>query len=132
MHNCGRTQVVNVMQGEAATAQPGHGPVALGSDSATTCHIVAFRNPSTGRVCLAHLDSSKRIAKAVDGMWERVSSTDRGGDSDALSDRSEAEDVTASSLKGDIYIYIFLIVQWCISCFLLSLFFFFFSTLLFG
>jgi Protein N-terminal asparagine amidohydrolase len=40
-------------------------PAALGSDAATTCHIVAFRDPATCRTALAHLDSAATVAEAV-------------------------------------------------------------------
>lgn len=60
--------VVNVIQGEVACARPGDGPVALGSDSATTCHIVAFRDCETGKTVLAHLDSPSRVSDAIGHM----------------------------------------------------------------
>ncbi|CAM9518169.1 unnamed protein product [Ascophyllum nodosum] len=66
-------EVLSVIQGEFAVAQPGEGPLALGSDSATTCHIVGFRNPSSGRTCLAHLDQLNGLSEAIDCMLRRVS-----------------------------------------------------------
>ena len=66
-------KVLSVIQGEFAVAQPGDGPLALGSDSATTCHIVGFRNPSSGRTCLAHLDQLNGLSEAIDCMLRRVS-----------------------------------------------------------
>ena len=36
---------------------PNHGLTVLGSEDATTCHIVIFRHCSTGKTALAHLDS---------------------------------------------------------------------------
>lgn len=65
-----------MLQGEVAAADLGDGPAGLGSDSATTCHIVAFRNPSTGRTCLAHLDSPREAAAAIACMLRLMS---RGG-----------------------------------------------------
>ncbi|CAN0420863.1 unnamed protein product, partial [Laminaria digitata] len=70
-------QILSVLQGEVATAQPGDGPVALGSDSATTCHIVGFRNPADGRTCLAHLDSADRVKEALESMLSLVSTNGR-------------------------------------------------------
>ncbi|CAM9787409.1 unnamed protein product, partial [Pylaiella littoralis] len=67
------SEVICVMQGEVAAASPGDGPTGLGSDSATTCHIVAFRNPATGRTCLAHLDDPHRVAEAITSMLRLVS-----------------------------------------------------------
>lgn len=85
------------MQGEVAAASPGDGPTGLGSDSATTCHIVAFRNPATGRTCLAHLDDPHRVAEAITSMLRLVSvggnDDDNGGDGGAPS-AGEALDVS--------------------------------------
>lgn len=64
-----------MLQGEVAVANhnPSDGPAGLGSDSATTCHIVAFRNPTTGRSCLAHLDSPRSVDAAVASMLRLMS-----------------------------------------------------------
>lgn len=64
-----------MIQGEVAAAEPGNFD-GLGSDSATTCHIVAFRNPASGRTCLAHLDSCNRISEAIGCMLALVLSGD--------------------------------------------------------
>ncbi|CAM9225097.1 unnamed protein product [Choristocarpus tenellus] len=61
-------EVLRVLQGEVAMAMPGDGPESLGSDCATTCHIVAMRNPSSGQSCLAHLDSASRVTECVNRM----------------------------------------------------------------
>lgn len=66
-------QIVNVIQGEVAVAKPGDGPSALGSESATTCHIVGFRNPSSGATCLAHLDDWRTAANAMRQMLHLMS-----------------------------------------------------------
>lgn len=80
-------QVLCVIQGEVAAASPGDGPRGLGSDSATTCHIVAFRNPATGRTCLAHLDDPRKVGEAIASMLRLVSV---GGDSDDCGGEGEA------------------------------------------
>lgn len=72
-----RVQIVNVIQGEVAVIKPGDGPSALGSDSATTCHIVGIRNPDTGETCLAHLDDWKTANQAVRKMLHLVSGDTR-------------------------------------------------------
>ncbi|CAM9656568.1 unnamed protein product [Ectocarpus sp. 4 AP-2014] len=69
--------VLCVLQGEVAAASCGEGPAGLGSDSATTCHIVAFRNPASGRTCLAHLDDARKVEEAVACMLRLMSA---GGD----------------------------------------------------
>lgn len=71
-------QVLSVIQGEVAAAQPGDGPRALGSDSATTCHIVGFRNPASGRTCLAHLDSADRLSEVIGRMLALVTDPTQG------------------------------------------------------
>ncbi|CAM9488135.1 unnamed protein product, partial [Hapterophycus canaliculatus] len=72
------SEVLCVLQGEVAAANPGDGPVGLGSDSATTCHIVALRNPTTGRACLAHLDDPKVVDEAI-GCMMRLMYVGGGG-----------------------------------------------------
>ncbi|CAM9501600.1 unnamed protein product, partial [Scytosiphon promiscuus] len=62
------SEILCVLQGEVAAATPGDGPVGLGSDSATTCHIVALRHPATGRTCLAHLDDPRGVDEAIGRM----------------------------------------------------------------
>ena len=62
-----------MLQGEVAVVSPGDGPAGLGSDSATTCHIVAFRRSSTGRTCLAHLDSPHEVTAAISCMLNLMS-----------------------------------------------------------
>eukprot|EP00903_Cladosiphon_okamuranus_P008080 g7792.t2 len=73
------SEVLCVLQGEVAAASPGDGPLGLGSDSATTCHIVAFRNPSSGRTCLSHLDSALEAAAATASMLRLMSRVGGGG-----------------------------------------------------
>lgn len=38
----------------------------IGSDAATTCHIIALRDPVSGRVTLAHIDTPKALAQLPD------------------------------------------------------------------
>jgi Protein N-terminal asparagine amidohydrolase len=57
---------LQVLQRECAVidASPAS-PAALGSDAATTCHIVAFRDPATCKTALTHLDNAATVADAV-------------------------------------------------------------------
>ncbi|KAK7913559.1 hypothetical protein WMY93_013770 [Mugilogobius chulae] len=64
--------VLYVQQREYAATTPADKYVSvIGSDDATTCHIVALRHTGSGAVCVAHLDGSNtwaevlRILKAV-------------------------------------------------------------------
>ncbi|XP_068243211.1 protein N-terminal asparagine amidohydrolase-like isoform X1 [Palaemon carinicauda] len=61
-----------VAQGEFAVV-PGNDPKIeyIGSDDATTCHIVIIKHTS-GTVCVAHFDGSKNEEAAVDTMVSKV------------------------------------------------------------
>jgi Protein N-terminal asparagine amidohydrolase len=65
---------LHVLQRECAVidATPAS-PAALGSDAATTCHIVAFRDPTTCRTALAHLDNAATVADAVSTLLTLLS-----------------------------------------------------------
>jgi len=52
---------LNVMQKEFATV-PRNSPVKIvGSQDATTCHILILRSKSSGKVCCAHFDTQKQL-----------------------------------------------------------------------
>ena len=52
------TDVIYVGQREVAILDPNQsfGLKSLGSEDATTCHIIVMRNPQSGKCALAHLD----------------------------------------------------------------------------
>lgn len=51
----------------------------IGSDSATTCHIVIIRHPA-GTVAVAHFDGSKNEVAAINAMVEKITNIERGSD----------------------------------------------------
>ncbi|XP_042214492.1 protein N-terminal asparagine amidohydrolase-like isoform X1 [Homarus americanus] len=51
----------------------------IGSDDATTCHIVILRHPS-GTVGVAHFDGSKNEEAAISAMVEKITNIERGAE----------------------------------------------------
>lgn len=64
--------LVYVGQREVAFLNPTSTLNVLGSEDATTCHIVVMRNPDSGLTCLAHLDQVR--AKGLDLVVEKLQS----------------------------------------------------------
>ncbi|XP_069036662.1 protein N-terminal asparagine amidohydrolase-like isoform X1 [Lepisosteus oculatus] len=61
-----------VSQREYATINLSKGPVTrIGSDEATTCHIIVLHCPGTGKVSLAHIDGSK-VGVGVKALVEEM------------------------------------------------------------
>ncbi|MBN3323478.1 NTAN1 amidohydrolase, partial [Atractosteus spatula] len=61
-----------VSQREYATIDLSKGPVTrIGSDEATTCHIIVLHCPGTGKVSLAHIDGSK-VGVGVKALVEEM------------------------------------------------------------
>ena len=69
----GQSRFLYVMQGEWAVAIPGEGVVGyLGTDDATTCHIIGIRNPVTGAIALMHVDQLEALQQ-IQEVEEAVS-----------------------------------------------------------
>jgi hypothetical protein len=79
----GPVKLLYVKQQEWAVAAPGQGLDAVVSDEATTCHIVALRNRTTGAVALAHLDSPMSV-RGMAALEAAVAGETRPGDGEAL------------------------------------------------
>jgi protein N-terminal asparagine amidohydrolase len=75
-----------VNQHEFAVSHPGDSSVSiLGSDDATTCHIVTVRHAESGVTCLAHVDLAEEsnldlIVEKMNALHKRLSPTGEGGD----------------------------------------------------
>ncbi|KAG5176877.1 N-terminal asparagine amidohydrolase-domain-containing protein [Tribonema minus] len=63
-----------VIHSASGDATPGV-PHSVGSDAATTCHIVALRHSSSGTTVLGHLDSAERSQLHVDQMLQALPSS---------------------------------------------------------
>lgn len=80
-HPDGPSTVLYVAQHEYAVVGPlnagsdPRGPAWVVSDEATTCHLVGLREPRTGVVALAHVDSEEAVADLAAmerRLWEEV------------------------------------------------------------
>ncbi|MBN3302026.1 protein N-terminal asparagine amidohydrolase [Amia ocellicauda] len=70
--HCKSQHLLYVFQREYATVDLAHGVVkTIGTDQATTCHMIVLHCPSTGIVSLAHIDGTK-VPVGVKGMIDDI------------------------------------------------------------
>lgn len=90
--------ILYVAQHEYAVIGPFHpgsgdprAPAFVASDEATTCHLVGLREPGTGVVALAHVDSEEAAAAGLAAMerrlWEEVGARAQGQGASSSSSR---------------------------------------------